>query len=246
MDRGLVISPSDDPCIACYPDADFTGLYGHEDSQDPPCTCSHTGFLIAVFNCPIVWKSKLQMEIALSTMEAEYVALSTSCKDLFPIVDMIHELCSAVSLDINAVFNMHIKIHENNGGALTLASLQSQHMTPRSKHYTIKYHCYGNMCIQVRSNCLRLSLTISLGFLKGTPCPCFHSFVILTDDMVAVSLHIRLERECTVSHIQLDTLFISFLLAKWLSDSFLVSGFILCLCCIFVLMLLSCHHVPAF
>ncbi|KAL7480099.1 hypothetical protein ACHAW6_005808 [Cyclotella cf. meneghiniana] len=78
--------PSDDPCIACYPDADFAGLYGHEDSQDPHYTHSRTGFLIIVFNCSILWKSKLQREIALSTMEAEYVALSTSCKDLFPIV----------------------------------------------------------------------------------------------------------------------------------------------------------------
>ena len=96
MENGLIMSPSDDPCITCYPDADFAVLYGHEDSQKHHCTCSCTGFLITVFNCPVLWKSKLQAEIALSTMEAEYVALSTSCKDLFPIVDMIHELCSAV------------------------------------------------------------------------------------------------------------------------------------------------------
>ncbi|KAL7479000.1 hypothetical protein ACHAW6_004750 [Cyclotella cf. meneghiniana] len=38
------------------------GLYGHKDSQDPHCTCSQTGCLIMVFNCPVLWKSKLQIE----------------------------------------------------------------------------------------------------------------------------------------------------------------------------------------
>jgi hypothetical protein len=33
-----------------------------------------------------MWKSILQTEIALSTMEAEYVALSTAMKDILPII----------------------------------------------------------------------------------------------------------------------------------------------------------------
>jgi hypothetical protein len=33
----------------------------------------------------------LQTEIALSTMEAEYVALRTSCRDLFPLIDITGE-----------------------------------------------------------------------------------------------------------------------------------------------------------
>jgi hypothetical protein len=41
------------------------------------------------------------IEIALSTMEAEYVALSTSCKDLFPLLDLICELSSAVNLPMD-------------------------------------------------------------------------------------------------------------------------------------------------
>eukprot|EP00804_Cyclotella_cryptica_P027797 CCRYP_009211-RA/>CCRYP_009211-RA protein AED:0.43 eAED:0.40 QI:0/0/0/1/1/1/2/0/235 len=31
MDKGLILSPSDEACIDCFPDADFAGLYGHED-----------------------------------------------------------------------------------------------------------------------------------------------------------------------------------------------------------------------
>ena len=84
MDKGLILDPSDDLSIDCYPDADFAGLWGHEHPQDPHCVKSRTGYVITLANCPVLWVSKLQTEIALSTMESEYVALSTSCKDLFP------------------------------------------------------------------------------------------------------------------------------------------------------------------
>eukprot|EP00804_Cyclotella_cryptica_P019462 CCRYP_006640-RC/>CCRYP_006640-RC protein AED:0.46 eAED:0.41 QI:0/-1/0/1/-1/0/1/0/84 len=76
------MTPTSQPCVDFYPDADFAGLYGHEDSQDPHYACSCTGYVILAFGCPVLWRSRLQTEIALSTMEAEYVALSTMCKDL--------------------------------------------------------------------------------------------------------------------------------------------------------------------
>jgi hypothetical protein len=175
MDKGLIMSPNDKPCVDCYPDADFAGLYGHEDSQDPHCARSRTGYLISMFDCPVLWKSKLQTEIALSTMEAEYVALSTSCKDLFPIVDLIRELCSAVGLEMAAVANMHIKIHEDNVGALTLASLEPQRMTPRSKHYAIKYHWFREHVHSKRVHLLKIDSRNQLGdlFTKGLPAPAF-------------------------------------------------------------------------
>ncbi|KAL7474206.1 hypothetical protein ACHAW6_000192 [Cyclotella cf. meneghiniana] len=40
MDKGLIMTPSNDPCVDCYPDADFAGLHGHEDSQYPHCARS--------------------------------------------------------------------------------------------------------------------------------------------------------------------------------------------------------------
>eukprot|EP00956_Cyclotella_meneghiniana_P021026 scaffold37794_cov37-Cyclotella_meneghiniana.AAC.2 len=116
--------------------------YNHEDSQDPHCVRSRTGYVILVAGCPVLWKSKLQTEIALSTMEAEYVALSQACKDLFPLLDMVKELGTAVGLPVDEHTNMHIKVHEDNVGALTLGRLEPKRMTPRSKHYAIKYHWF--------------------------------------------------------------------------------------------------------
>ena len=37
---------------------------------------------------------------------------------------------------------MHVKIHEDNAGALTLAKLEYPRMTPRTKWYAIKYHWF--------------------------------------------------------------------------------------------------------
>jgi hypothetical protein len=62
----------------------------------------------------------LQTKIALSTMEAEYVALSSSCPDLFPLIDITQEICSALLLHPPDTAQMHIKIHEHNVGTLVL------------------------------------------------------------------------------------------------------------------------------
>lgn len=140
--KGLILCPSKYLHVDCFPDADFAGLYNHEDSQDPHCVRSRTGYVILVAGCPVLWKSKLQTEIALSTMEAEYVALSQACKDLFPLLDMVKELSNAVGVPVDEDTNMHVQVHEDNVGALTLGRLEPKRMTPRSKHYAIKYHWF--------------------------------------------------------------------------------------------------------
>ena len=43
-------------------------------------------------SCPIIWASKLQTTIALSTTEVEYVALSTSMRDITYFINLISEL----------------------------------------------------------------------------------------------------------------------------------------------------------
>ncbi len=79
-------------------------------------------------------------EIALSTMEAEYVALSTSCRDLFLLIDVTGEISKAFSIELMDTTQMHVKIHKDNVGALALGKLEPHHMTPCSKHCAIKYH----------------------------------------------------------------------------------------------------------
>jgi hypothetical protein len=75
-------------------------------------------------------------------MEAEYVALSKSCRDLFPLIDITNELCEIFEIDLRKEIDMHIKIYEDNVGTLILGKLEPWRMTPHSKHYTIKYHWF--------------------------------------------------------------------------------------------------------
>ena len=75
-------------------------------------------------------------------MEAEYVALSTACKDLFPVMDLVQELGKFFDLPVKDKSRFHVRVHEDNVGALTLGQLEPRRMTLRSKHYAIKYHWF--------------------------------------------------------------------------------------------------------
>ena len=131
-DRGMVMSPSSDVCkIDAYPDADFAGMYGHEEHTDPACAKSRTGFIITFVECPVLWQSKLQTETALSTMEAEIIALSACCRELFPIIDMVSSVTNSVNLPIGKT-TMNVSIHEDNSGALVLSKTLPPQFTPEA------------------------------------------------------------------------------------------------------------------
>ena len=125
----------------CYPDADFAGMYGHEKPTNLAYEKSRTGFVITFANCPVLWVSKLQTETALSTMEAEIISLSHSCRELFPIIDMTTELSDAVGLPIQEM-TMNVSIHEDNAGALVLVKKLLPEFTLQSKYYAVKTHWF--------------------------------------------------------------------------------------------------------
>ena len=54
-DNGLVFNPSKKLVVDCYSGADFSGLWGHEDPQDPILARSRTGFVVKFANCPLLW-----------------------------------------------------------------------------------------------------------------------------------------------------------------------------------------------
>ena len=76
--KGLILKPSKQLTVDCFVDADFAGQWNVENPEDPLCVKSQTGYVLLVGNCPVHWVSKLQSEISVSTMEAEYISLSTA------------------------------------------------------------------------------------------------------------------------------------------------------------------------
>ena len=125
-----------------YVDADFAGGWGYEDPSDPACVKSRTGFVIEIMGCPIQWLSKLQTNIATSTMEAEYTALSIALRTAIPLIQLIKFVNNAFGLSQNPLVTFKSTVHEDNLGALTLAQLEPGRQTPRSKFYAIKVHWF--------------------------------------------------------------------------------------------------------
>ena len=70
---------------------------------------------------------------------------------------------------INEKTNMHICVHEDNAGALALRKLEPRRMTPRSKHYAIKYHWFREHIGPRRIQLVNISSDDQLGdlFTKG-------------------------------------------------------------------------------
>lgn len=142
LDEGLILKPTGELDIDVYVDADFAGLWPYEDKQDPSCVKSRTGFVICISGCPIVWVSKLQNEIALSTMEAEYNALSYAMRSVLPFKTTVLSVAKSIGLSEDRTTTFKTTVWEDNAGALTLANLEPGRITPRSKHYAIKYHWF--------------------------------------------------------------------------------------------------------
>jgi len=79
----------------------------------------------------MVWDSKLQTRIALLMMESEYVSLSTDCKDLFIVMDVVKEIRTLFDLPIKDKSHFQVQLlQEDNVGALLLGQLKPCRMTP--------------------------------------------------------------------------------------------------------------------
>ena len=87
----------------------------------------------------------------------------------FPLIDVAREICTAFLIGLSGTAQMHIKIHEDNVGALALRKLEPHHMTSRSKHYAIKYHWFREHIGPRNIELVKISTQDQLGdlFTKG-------------------------------------------------------------------------------
>jgi hypothetical protein len=91
---------------------------------------STSGFLVYFAGGPISFKSKLQPTTALSSCEAEYVALTLAVKDIL----FMHQLFKELGVDIITPTMMF----GDNSAAIALAKNPVNHQ--RTKHIDIKHH----------------------------------------------------------------------------------------------------------
>ncbi|KAG8480749.1 hypothetical protein CXB51_025125 [Gossypium anomalum] len=104
-----------------YVDADFAGDLDRRRSD--------TGYVFTIGGCAISWKATLQTTVALSTTEAEYMAITEACKEAIGLKGLFSELNE--DLQISTVFC-------DSQSAIFLTKDQMFH--ERIKHIDVWYH----------------------------------------------------------------------------------------------------------
>ena len=123
VDIGLVFQQDkqDGQCVVGYCDSDYAG--------DLDKRRSTTGYVFTFAKAPVSWKSTLQSTVALSTTEAEYMAVTEAVKEAIWLQGLLGEL---------GMEQKHIKVHCDSQSAIHLAKNQVYHA--RTKHIDVRYH----------------------------------------------------------------------------------------------------------
>ena len=138
---GITFTPDTNAGLDCYVDADFCGLHSCEDHQDPISVKSRTGYVLTLFGCPVLWASKLQSEITLSTVAAEYVAFSMAMRELLPMRALLTEIGIVMGLEVTKGNSLvRSTVFDDSTGCLSLGNVPK--MSPRNKHLALKHHFF--------------------------------------------------------------------------------------------------------
>ncbi|GJT34377.1 retrotransposon protein, putative, ty1-copia subclass [Tanacetum coccineum] len=108
---------------------DVTGFVDSDYAKDPDKGRSITGYAFLVQGCVVSWKATLQHVVALSTTEAEYMALTEAVKEAIWLRGLLEEL----GVELNTV-----AVNCDNQGAIHLSRNHVFH--ERTKHINVRYH----------------------------------------------------------------------------------------------------------
>ena len=88
--------------------------------------------------CPIVWKSQVQAEIALSSTESEYTGLSYALREAIHMMEILKEMKGYGFPVTKPNTEVHCCIFEDNSGAVEMARIHK--FCPQTKHVNAKLH----------------------------------------------------------------------------------------------------------
>ena len=127
--------------VVYYADAEFVVLRGHENPQDLIFARSSNGFVVNFSNYTLLWVSKIQTYIAISTLHSGYVALSHSVIDLLHLKIIIKEVIDNLFIDSeNLRFFSSSTIYEDNSGDIVMTTIPK--ITTTSKQISFKFHWF--------------------------------------------------------------------------------------------------------
>ena len=136
-----------------------SGATKHRLSCQGPDTLSYA-------NYPVIWCSKLQTEIVLSTTESEYIALSQLLRDSLPLTDFFKKIREIIPSDEKRP-EVHCTIFEDNKNVIDL--VKAPRIRSRTKHIALKYHHFRssvkNKLVSIR--CVEIRDQIADNFTKA-------------------------------------------------------------------------------
>jgi hypothetical protein len=124
---GLKIEPkkinqTDEWEMVIYTDSDYAGC---TDTR-----ISVSGYTVFLLGVPILWKSKAQRSVTLSSAEAEFVACAEAAKDIKFVVQILNDMGNIVQIPII--------IRVDNVGAIFMTENVST--SGRTKHIDVRHH----------------------------------------------------------------------------------------------------------
>ena len=120
---GILYNLKDQKDLIGYSDADWAG-----DINDRKST---SGYVFQISGGAVSWRSKKQSCVALSTAEAEYMALASATQEAMWMKQLIADLHTNI-------LKKPVRIYEDNQSAICITKNHQYH--GRSKHIDIKFH----------------------------------------------------------------------------------------------------------
>eukprot|EP00957_Ditylum_brightwellii_P163314 12434992-Ditylum_brightwellii.AAC.2 len=138
-DAGLILDPKTERSFEVHTDANFVGKwYKATATDDASTTKSQSSYGVSYVGCLVIWASKLQMQVTLSTCEAEYVTISTVLCNVIPMMQLLEEMQQEGIVFDSITAKVHYKAFEDNEGVLEPAKAPKIRL--RMKHINAVYH----------------------------------------------------------------------------------------------------------
>jgi hypothetical protein len=141
-DKGFIVRPDMQKSFESYVDADYRGNWDPMHSEHPNSAKSPTGYVIMYHGCPILWASWLQSVFALSTTEAEYVALSTVLRDVILVIDLLQEMQDH-GYSVDGTPSIKCKLFEDNSGVFEIVEHSSRRRQQSTNHAPVTLTLHG-------------------------------------------------------------------------------------------------------
>ena len=138
VNEGTTLQPEKVRGLELWVDADFASNWNRSESEERDTARSRHGYVIMYKGCPILHKSQMQTEIALSRTEIEYTGLSYALIEAIPIMKLLREFKQRSFTSEEPITKIHCKVYKDKSGALEMA--KEYKYKPRTKFLNIKLH----------------------------------------------------------------------------------------------------------